>query len=80
MQAWILALLTFTFYSRYHFAELVNGLYPDKEHTLTIKVTDEHLDKTSILFERNRNDLKEHPGKYNVECFVHYSLKQYYPD
>lgn len=62
-------------YSRYHFAELVKGLDPDKEHTVTIKVTDEHLDKTSILFERNRNDLKEHPEKYKP---VHWLLNALY--
>lgn len=58
-------------YARYHYAELVGGLEPDKEHTVHIEVISEGLDKETILFEQNRADLKANPGKYKP---VHWLL------
>ena len=51
-------------YARLHFAELVSGLDPAREHRVRIRVSDEGLDKRQVLFEQNRADLDAHPKKY----------------
>ena len=51
-------------YWRIHSYVLASGLEKDKVHQVTIKITDENLDKKVILFERNRGDFMNNPNKY----------------
>lgn len=51
-------------YNRLAMTTLATGLDEKSVHEVTVKVLDEKLDKSSILFEHNRADLAKNPAKY----------------
>ncbi len=50
-------------YYRMNKMTVAEGL-PDEEHTVTLTLLPDTLDRREILFERNRHDFDEHPDKY----------------
>jgi hypothetical protein len=51
-------------YSRLATTTLAGDLDPSKEHTVKIRVLPDKIDKSRILFEKNRPDFDKFPEKY----------------